>query len=63
MPYCENCPDFKPEIFSNKTEIHANNLIYEERYDHVIKCRYANRCENIAKYIAGGKDKNEGERK
>ncbi len=40
--YCQNCPDFEPEVNSNEFEIYG-----EKHAEHVVTCIRRQRCKKI----------------
>lgn len=56
--YCQNCPDFEPQITQRPEQIKSN---YGGSYfygDTLVECKYRNRCETIYNYLK--KEKNNG---
>ena len=53
--YCQNCPDFEPEV--NKTILEADNIIIST--DTCITCKYSDRCKQIYRYIMLNESKKE----
>lgn len=48
--YCHNCPEFKPSVDKECYELGYG----DEFYHTTITCKYAKRCEAIAKYFRKG---------
>lgn len=47
-PYCENCPDFRPELETSeldKYEMTSRDVV--KYYDHAVRCVHAERCRHI----------------
>ena len=42
-PYCENCPDFEPDV----TKMRTGGLVVQT----IINCEHRERCERIHKHI------------
>ena len=56
--YCQNCPDFEPQVTQRPEQIKSN---YGGSYfygDTLVECKYRNRCETIYNYLK--KEKNNG---
>lgn len=56
--YCQDCPDFEPQITQRPEHIKSN---YGNSYfygDTLVECKYRNRCETIYNYLK--KEKNNG---
>lgn len=60
QPYCESCCDFEADV--TKPVKTSHYMLGEElvvKYtDTVVKCKYANRCANLMRYLT---KKNKGE--
>lgn len=55
QPYCESCCDFeadvtKPERISRFDEEYL--ITYIRQTDTTVRCKYANRCANLMRYLS-----------
>lgn len=50
--YCESCCDFEADVTKPvKTTLYSDPMTIIKQTDTVIRCRYANRCHNLYRYL------------
>lgn len=51
-PYCDNCPDFRPELeTSTLDKYEMTNRDVVKYYDYTVKCAYSERCRHAVEIL------------
>lgn len=53
QPYCESCCDFEADVTKpERTTLYGDGVgLYTSQTDTIVKCKYANRCANLVRYL------------
>lgn len=53
QPYCSSCLDFEPDVTKPEraTLYSYDGPVYNTISDTIIRCKHANRCSNLVRYL------------
>lgn len=49
--YCEDCPEFTPELKTDTVVAYENKIIDNKHYTHVVICKNYRICQSMVKYL------------